>query len=110
MTFVIEAQPIPLHVNEDGLVMITGSRVPVDTVVRAYRNGDTAEEIAGHYEAIKLSQVYAVIAYYLEHQHEVDDYLKQRQMQQEETRRFIDETFDQESFRRRLLILRRQHA
>lgn len=75
MTLVIETKPVPLKMNEDGVVLVGGTRVPLDTIVYAFCNGDTAEEIVEQYDVLKLSDVYAAIAYYLDHQAEVEAYL-----------------------------------
>jgi uncharacterized protein (DUF433 family) len=109
MMLTIETKPVPLSIEND-VVMVTGTRIPIDTIVHAYLRGDTAEEIAESYDTLKLAQIYAVIAYYLDHQEDVDTYLKRRVAQQEESYRYIDDYFDQDDFRRRLLTLREKNA
>lgn len=51
---------------------ILGSRVSLDSVVHAYRNGQTAEGIAQSFPALKLEQVHGALAFYLAHQSEID--------------------------------------
>src|SRR5690242_2896961 len=63
--------------NVGGAYRITGSRVSLDSIVYAYWNGQTAESIAQAFPTVKPEQVYGAIAYYLSHQAEVDEYLKQ---------------------------------
>lgn len=109
MTLVIETKPAPLVVEGD-VVMVTGTRVPIDTIIHAYHRGETVEEIVEAYDALKLAQVYAVIAYYLDHQRELDDYLQRREAQQEKTYHYIDDHFNQAEFRQRLLTLREKSA
>ncbi|HSH80758.1 MAG TPA: DUF433 domain-containing protein [Herpetosiphonaceae bacterium] len=46
MALTVEPQPIPLTTSPDGVVRITGTRVPLETVVRAFLQGATPEEIA----------------------------------------------------------------
>ncbi|MBE2200295.1 MAG: DUF433 domain-containing protein [Anaerolinea sp.] len=110
MTLVIETKPVPLRISKDGIVLVTGTRIPVDTIIHAYHHGDTAEEIVASYDVLKLADVYAVLSYYLDHQKEVDAYLQRRAAESEAVHRFIDEQFDQEAFRQRLLILRERDA
>src|SRR5690349_3599670 len=79
MTLAIETEPVPLATNQDGVVRVGGTRVTLDTVVAAFEEGATAEEIVLQYPALKLPDVYLVIGYYLRHRTEVEAYLQQRQ-------------------------------
>lgn len=54
---------------------VGGTRVTLDTLVAAFDAGATAEEIAQQYPSVALADVYAVIAYYLLHQPEIQAYL-----------------------------------
>lgn len=47
-----------------------GSRIPVNTVVRAFSNGDSPETIRGSFPNQTLKQVYDAIALYLGHREE----------------------------------------
>ena len=65
----------------------------LDTVVTAFLEGGSAEEIREQYPSLQLSDIYSVIGYYLRHQAEVDAYLLERQrltteVRQEAQRRF----------------------
>ncbi len=55
MTLSIAAGPIPLAVSPDGAVRAGGTRVTLDTVVFAFNQGATAEEIAYQYPALNLA-------------------------------------------------------
>ncbi len=50
----------------------------LDTVVGAFNDGATAEEITSQYPSLSLADSYAVIAYYLRHRKEIDDYIATR--------------------------------
>jgi uncharacterized protein (DUF433 family) len=51
---------------------VSGTRVRVQDIVQDYeRHGMTADEIAGEYPHLTLAQVHAALAYYFEHQAEV---------------------------------------
>jgi uncharacterized protein (DUF433 family) len=106
MTLVIETKPIPLRMNEDGVVLVGETRVPLDTVVYAFQKGDSAEEIVEQYDVLKLSDVYAVIAYYLDHQAEVEVYLQRRQEEAEKVRQENEVRFPSYNLRERLLARR----
>ena len=55
---------------------IRGSRISLDSIVYNWREGLSAEEIRDNFPTLKLVEVYAAITYYLEHQAEIDHYLK----------------------------------
>jgi uncharacterized protein (DUF433 family) len=67
MTLDIEAQSPPLEANRDHVIRVGGTRVTLETIVHAFDEGHTAEEIVSHYPALRLADVYAVISYYLNH-------------------------------------------
>ena len=93
MSLAILTDPPPLFIDADRVVRVGQTRVTLDTVVTAFLEGATAEEIAEQYPSLKLADIYSVIGYYLRHQTEVDNYLKIRQkraaeVRQENERRF----------------------
>ncbi len=88
MTISIESVTVPLRVDEDGTVRVGGTRVILDLVIRAFQDGASPEEIVQAYDVLRLPDVYAVIAYYLQHQPEIDAYLAERD---EEARRLRTE-------------------
>jgi uncharacterized protein (DUF433 family) len=65
MTLVIDSEPVPLAVDVEGVARVGGTRVTLDTLVAAFEQGATAEEIAQQYPSLGLADVYAVIGYYL---------------------------------------------
>jgi len=103
MTIAILAESPPLTVNPDGVVKVRGTRVTLDTVILVFKQGATAEEIVHRYPSLKLGDVYASIAFYLNHQEDVEDYLKQRQQQAQEIRQMNEARFDPQGLRDRLL-------
>ncbi len=59
-----------------GCYFITGTRVSLDSVVYPFNRGDSPERVLEQYPILKLSQVYAAIAFYLDHKAEIDAYLE----------------------------------
>ena len=90
MTLQIATDRVPLSLDENGTARVGGSRVPLDTVVFAFRHGATAEQIAEQYPSLRLSDIYSVIGYYLNHQDEIDKYLSVRTAQASEVRAEIE--------------------
>ena len=78
MQLVIESEPVPIAADAGGVYRIGGTRVTLDTVIAAFHDGATPEEIVEQYPAIGLDHAYAVIGYYLRHQPEVDAYRSAR--------------------------------
>jgi len=103
MTLAIMAEPAPLKSNEDGAVLVGKTRVTLDTVVAVFKQGATAEEIVYRYPSLNLADVYATIAFYLNHQAEVEAYLQQRRQQSQEIRAMNQARFDSQGLRDRLL-------
>lgn len=56
---------VPLTRWEDGSIRVTGSRVPIDTVIHHFKLGATAEEIGYKFPSLQLADIYGVIHYYL---------------------------------------------
>lgn len=69
---------------------LTGSRVTFDTLVAAFKKGNTAEQIQASFPSLSLAQIYGAVAWYLDHQDEAEDYLKQRQAEANEIRLEIE--------------------
>jgi uncharacterized protein (DUF433 family) len=67
--------------DESGVVRVGAGRISLDLIVEQYENGMTPEDMVRAYDTLALSDVYAVIAYYLRHCDEVRAYLKRRNEQ-----------------------------
>lgn len=103
MSLPLTADPPPLTTGDDGVVRVGGTRVTLDTVVEAFREGLTPEEIQQQYPSLGLTHVYSAIAYYLQHRPEVEEYLGERAHQRAEARREVEERIDPTGIRERLL-------
>jgi len=106
MGLMIAHEPVPLQATEDGVVRVGGTRVTLDTVVTAFEEGATAEEIVQQYPALRLADAYAVIGYYLHHRSEVEAYLAQRGKDSSRVRQQNEARFDPTGVRARLLARR----
>lgn len=108
MVMTLEAQSIPMNLDIDGVIRVGGSRVRLDTVIYAFNEGYTAEEIVSQYPVLRLADVYATLAYYLNHRETVDEYLRQRADAAGRARAEIEQKPEYQAFRARLLARRRQ--
>lgn len=95
-------ETVPLRTVDD-TIYVGRTRVPLTTVVESFLEGATAEEIVAHYPSLDLGEVYAVIAYYLRHRQEVDDYLTHSRQVSEAVRAENEKRFPSEGVRSRLL-------
>ena len=74
----------------------------LELVIRAFQDGATPETIVQRYSTLALTDVYAVIAYYLRHRTEVDEYLVQRESKAQEIRQRVEKPDDLAEIRARL--------
>src|SRR5687768_17003815 len=61
--------------QRDGGYFIKGKRVSLDSIVYAYRRGQSPESIQRSFPLTTIEEVYGAIAYYLAHQPSIDEYL-----------------------------------
>jgi uncharacterized protein (DUF433 family) len=106
MTIYVSSQPIPLSVDPDEVIRVAGTRITLDSVVAAFLEGATAEEIAQQYPSLDLADVYAVIGYYLRQREEVENYLRQRRDAASQVRKQNESRFEPTGVRGRLLARR----
>jgi uncharacterized protein (DUF433 family) len=108
MSLLVTVEPVPLTSDADGVVRVGPTRVTLDTLVAAFREGMTPEGIVEQYPSLRLNEVYSAIGYFLGHPEEVDAYLRERQGRTDEVRRENEARFDPVGVRDRLLARRRQ--
>lgn len=106
MTLTVASEFVPLAVDRDGVARVGGTRVTLDTLVAAFCEGATAEEMAQQYPSLRLADVYSVIGYYLRHRTEVEEYLRERRHRTGHVRRENESRFDPEGVRDRVMARR----
>lgn len=110
MALKIVRESIPLKADADGVVRVRGTRVTLDTIVAAFHEGATPEEIAQQYPSLQLSDVYSVIGYYLHRRSEVETYLRQRQQRAQQIRQQNEVRFSPAGIRERLQARRKPNT
>jgi uncharacterized protein (DUF433 family) len=103
MSIAIFTETLPLKLDKDGVIRVSKTRVTLDTIVTAFLEGLTAEEIAVQYPVVPLADVYSVIGYYLHQKKKVETYLKRRKKISEQIRSQNEARFAQSNIRERLL-------
>jgi uncharacterized protein (DUF433 family) len=100
---VLATEIIPLETDKHGVIRVSRTRVTLDTIVAAFKEGATAEEIAQQYSVVPLADVYYVIGYYLHKRAEMDAYLSKRQVEAKELQKMMEARFNPVGIRERLL-------
>lgn len=108
MTLAIAPEPAPLEADADGVVRVGKTRVTLDTVVTAFLEGCTPEEIGEQYPSLQLSDIYLAVGYYLRHRDEVHTYLAEREHQANMIRQEAEQRFNPVGIRERLVARRNQ--
>jgi len=93
----------PFRWDEAGGIRIGSSRVTLDSILAAYQNGATPEEIAIQFSVLRLEDIYSAISYYLNHRQEIDNYLEQRKQQAQQLRQQLTQNHNLVGLRQRLL-------
>ena len=73
--------------ERDGNYYVTGTRISLDSIVHAFRRGESPETICQNFELLRLEEVYGAIAYYLANQADIDAYLLRQNEKWAEGRR-----------------------
>ena len=97
---------IPLSMDEHGVYRVSGTRVTLDLVVRAFNRGATPEEIAQDFPSLQLPDIYQVIGYYLKHGSELAGYFDRRNREEQEMLEAHQEEWSPRGLRKRLLSRR----
>ena len=106
MIDVLSRSEIKFTRTNAGVLRIGDTRVSLDSVIIAFNQGATPEQIVQDYDSLSLIQVYAAISYYLQNRAVVDKYLAERKKRRKELR----SQYDQKGIRERLLSRQRKAA
>jgi uncharacterized protein (DUF433 family) len=98
---------VPLHFF-DGSVRVIGSRITLDTIVGCYQMGDTPEDILDSFPSLTLEQINAIIGWYLNNRAEVDEYIREGEIEAEKVMREIESWPQNIAFREKMRKLKEQ--
>ena len=108
MPFPVQAEAPPIREDAVGALRVGDSSVLLELVIRAFQDGAIPETIVQRYSSLTLPDVYSVIAYYLRHRDEVEEYLARREQKAEEVQERIESQQGDLSAIRARLLARRQ--
>lgn len=106
-------QRIPLTFTDTGDIRVGDTRVSLESVIYHFNLGATAEQIAYKFPALPLTDVYAVIAYYLANRQTVNDYIQRQNAKAEVTRKNLEADPEYQNWKANLrerLLARHQEA
>ncbi|MCX6629180.1 MAG: DUF433 domain-containing protein [Candidatus Solibacter sp.] len=87
------AYPYSPYIEErDGGLCVAGTGVSLDSVVIRFQQGASPEKIVQSFSTLKLSQVYGSIAYYLENEETIREYIAQGERELERSRVALSQT------------------
>jgi uncharacterized protein (DUF433 family) len=96
MILTMPTMTIPLKTDKHGRILVSGTRVTLDSIIGFYLQGESPEELHKGFPTVPLADIYAVIAYYLAHREEVDAYLQARYEEAERVRQEIEASYTPE--------------
>jgi uncharacterized protein (DUF433 family) len=65
MRIALRSAPLPLRCTTGGSIRVGATRVALESVLRAYEEGESVEGIVERFPSLALADVYAIIAWYL---------------------------------------------
>jgi uncharacterized protein (DUF433 family) len=96
-------EAIPLEKDDDGMIRVGGTRVTLQTIIYAFRRGDSPEQMVDSFPVLRLADVYAVLAYYLNHRDDMDAYMREQELRADTIRQENETRFPSAGLRERLL-------
>ncbi len=94
---------LPLVTDPNGTVRVGETRVTLDSVLEAFKNGATCEEIVLQFPVLDMSDVYLVIGFYLKNRETVEKYLSTQHLDAAQVRQKVESKFPATGIRQRLL-------
>jgi uncharacterized protein (DUF433 family) len=107
VSLAVAADPTPIRIDPGGVPRVGDSRVRLASIVFLHLQGATPEEIRERFPSVALSDVYAVIAYYLRHRAEVDAHLAELEAEAQRIEAEVDARPETQALREKLRAARR---
>jgi uncharacterized protein (DUF433 family) len=100
--FASVADPVPLKKWDAGSVRVTGTRIHFNIVVGLYRRDGTVQDLLEALPDLSPATAHRLVAYYLEHQSEVDAWIEQIDREADEIWEKLEEIAPTKELRARL--------
>ncbi len=96
--------------GKDGALRIGDTRVSLDSVYHRYISGASAQEIQESFPSLRLSEVYAALAYILDNREEVDEYIRRGEIHAAKVEAIVKDKFGKRSSELKQKMLARNKA
>jgi len=63
---------------QPNMMRLKGYRIGIEHIVRCYQEGFTAEQISQEFPGISLTNIYVILAYYLQNKSAIDKFINQQ--------------------------------
>lgn len=103
MSIPLIAQAPPIR-EAEGALRVGRTGVTLETVLWAFQQGATPEDIVDQFPSLMLADVYEVIAYYLRHRDDIDVYLAQQEQHYRDTVEQLRREFPASPLQHRLRV------
>jgi uncharacterized protein (DUF433 family) len=103
-----EVVSIPLETNEQGVIRVSGTRVSLDSILHAYYEGATAEEIVLRFPTCTIENIYTIISWALNNPDFINHYLETQTVRLDQLENEIKQEFPSSGLRNRLLARSRK--
>ncbi len=94
---------LPLKKDSERVIRVIETRVTLDVVIGAFKNGATCEEIVLQYPVLNMGDVYLIIGFYLKNREVVEQYLEIQNAESAPVRQKIEAKFPTSRIRKHLL-------
>lgn len=99
---------VPPLTPHNGMFRIGRTRVSLDSVIYAYRRGESAEQIQDSFPTLSLPDIYTTIAWMLQNPADVDDYIAQQEADYAKLRAEMERIYPPDPTARERRLKRRQ--
>ena len=100
-TLIVRNDPVPIRIDHSGAVRIGPTRITLETLIEYYKHGYGPERIQNSFPTLRLADIYSVIGYYIRHTEEVDEFLRQSELEAEAIQRKLEAYQRSDEFRAR---------
>jgi uncharacterized protein (DUF433 family) len=84
---------LPLRLDDAGRWRVGGTRIPIETVIIAFQQGSSPEQIVEDFDVLKLADVYQIVGYYLAHKDALDAHIVRYFEEGESLRREMEKLY-----------------
>ncbi len=93
---------VPLAEDPHGVIRVGGTRVTLESIVTAWRQGATPEEVAMQFPSVGVDDLYLVFGWVFRNRKAVDNYVQERQALADDTEQKVRHSLGLTDLRDRL--------